>query len=195
MKNTSLFAAIPLLLIGAAQAALPSREATTNTASCHAQLEANQGQNDAKVKTWRARAGYHIPQPRFRDIQASNDLTRPPSSAWTSWERIRPAGKWPQGKLPGIANYMIGAKRTTNIPTYAKIRSHTVYPGSTGLLRTQGQLEYDFVVAPGADSSRIRRRSGRDTGHCERIGHLVLPWVATNPFSQAGVAPRTSCES
>ena len=57
--------------------------------------------------------------------------------------------------LPGKSNYFIGndpAKWRTNIPAYAKVKFEGVYPGvDLVYYGNQGQLEYDFVVAPGAD--------------------------------------------
>jgi hypothetical protein len=62
-------------------------------------------------------------------------------------------------ELPGKVNYFIGndpKKWRTNIPTYAKVRYKNVYPGiDLVYYGNQGQLEYDFVVAPGADPGLI----------------------------------------
>ena len=63
-------------------------------------------------------------------------------------------------QLPGIVNYFIGddpAKWRTNIPTYAKVQYQDVYPGiDLAYYGNQGQLEYDLIVAPGADPNQIR---------------------------------------
>jgi hypothetical protein len=63
-------------------------------------------------------------------------------------------------KLPGIVNYFIGndpAKWRTKIPTYAKVNYQEVYPGiDVAYYGNQGRLEYDFIVAPGADPNQIR---------------------------------------
>ena len=63
-------------------------------------------------------------------------------------------------ELPGKANYFIGndpAKWRTNVPTYAKVKYEGVYPGVDLVYHgNQGQLEYDFVVAPGVDPNEIR---------------------------------------
>lgn len=63
-------------------------------------------------------------------------------------------------KLPGIVNYFIGndpAKWRTKIPTYAKVHYKDTYPGiDLAYYGTQGKLEYDFIVAPGADPSQIK---------------------------------------
>jgi hypothetical protein len=63
-------------------------------------------------------------------------------------------------ELPGKADYFIGnnpKKWRTNVPTYGKVRYHNVYPGvDLDYYGNQGgQLEYDFIVAPGADPNAI----------------------------------------
>src|SRR5437879_1394760 len=62
-------------------------------------------------------------------------------------------------ELPGKANYFIGndrAKWRTNVPTYAKVQYREVYPGiDLVYYGNQQQLEYDFVVRPGANPNRI----------------------------------------
>ena len=62
-------------------------------------------------------------------------------------------------ELPGKANYFIGkdpAKWRTNVPTYTKVHYREVYPGVDLVYHgNQRQLEYDFVVAPGADPRKI----------------------------------------
>ncbi len=62
--------------------------------------------------------------------------------------------------LPGRVNYLIGndPKRwRTGIPTYGKVKYASVYPGVDLLYYgNQQQLEYDFVLAPGADPGQIR---------------------------------------
>jgi Beta-propeller repeat len=67
-------------------------------------------------------------------------------------------------ELPGRANYFIGndpAKWLTNVPTYAKVKYEGVYPGvDLVYYGNQGQLEYDFVVAPGVDPNEIRLKFG-----------------------------------
>ena len=63
---------------------------------------------------------------------------------------------------PGTVNYFIGSdpkKWRTNVPTYAKVRYKNVYPGIDLIYHNNptrtGQLEYDFVVASGADPRSI----------------------------------------
>jgi hypothetical protein len=62
-------------------------------------------------------------------------------------------------ELPGKVNYFIGSdpkKWRMNVPTYAKVRYHDVYPGvDLEYYGNQGgELEYDFVVAPGPTRTR-----------------------------------------
>ncbi|HEY3132795.1 MAG TPA: SBBP repeat-containing protein [Acidobacteriota bacterium] len=62
-------------------------------------------------------------------------------------------------QLPGKVNYFIGndsRRWHTDIPTYSKVKYHGVYPGIDLIYYgRQHQLEYDFVVSPGADPSGI----------------------------------------
>ena len=63
-------------------------------------------------------------------------------------------------KLPGKSNYFLGNdpdRWRTDIPHYGRVQYHDVYPGiDLVYYGTQGELEYDFVVAPGADPSAIQ---------------------------------------
>jgi hypothetical protein len=62
-------------------------------------------------------------------------------------------------QLPGKTNYLIGNDRSkwhTDIPSYAEVRYQGIYPGVDVLFYGRDQrLEYDFVVAPGADAKAI----------------------------------------
>jgi len=63
-------------------------------------------------------------------------------------------------ELPGKSNYFIGndpKKWRTNVPNYAQVKYTGVYPGVDLVYygNQSGQLEYDFVVTPGADPSVI----------------------------------------
>jgi hypothetical protein len=79
--------------------------------------------------------------------------------------------------LPGKSNYFIGndpAKWSHNIPQFARVEYKSVYPGvDLVYYGDQGQLEYDFRVAPAADPNRIALSF---TGASTRIesGDLIL---------------------
>ena len=82
-------------------------------------------------------------------------------------------------ELPGKSHYLIGsdpAKWRTNVPTYAKVGYEDVYPGvDLVYYGNQGQLEYDFVVAPGADPRVITLAfDGAREVHIDARGELVL---------------------
>ena len=79
----------------------------------------------------------------------------------------------------GKANYFVGndpSQWRTNIPTYAKVRYDEVYPGiDVVYYGNQRQLEYDFVLAPGADPRRIEIKfDGADRVEIDANGDLVL---------------------
>src|SRR5271169_3608785 len=63
-------------------------------------------------------------------------------------------------ELPGKSNYFIGndpAQWRTNVPNYARVKYEGVYPGvDLVYYGNQQHLEYDFVVAPGADPGAIK---------------------------------------
>jgi len=62
-------------------------------------------------------------------------------------------------ELAGTSNYFIGndpAKWRANVPTYARVKYEGIYSGiDLVYYGNQRQLEYDFIVAPGADPHRI----------------------------------------
>ncbi len=81
--------------------------------------------------------------------------------------------------LPGKSNYFIGndpAQWRTNVPQYRKVLESNVYPGVDLIYYgTQGRLEYDFDVAPGADPSVIQLAfQGATDPRIDAQGELVL---------------------
>src|SRR5271155_3337448 len=62
-------------------------------------------------------------------------------------------------ELPGKVNYLIGKDEAawhTNVALFSEVQVAKVYPGVNLLFHgDQRKLEYDFVVAPGADAGRI----------------------------------------
>src|ERR1700754_174241 len=65
-----------------------------------------------------------------------------------------------QDELPGKVNYFSGnnpEKWRRNVPTYRKVHFKDVYPGIDMVYYgNQRELEYDFVVAPGANPKVIK---------------------------------------
>ena len=74
------------------------------------------------------------------------------SRSWNEMDGVEPTG--------GVSNYLIGSdpKRWhLGIPHYANVTARQVYDGVDLVFYGQGDnLEYDFVVAPGADPKQIR---------------------------------------
>lgn len=106
-----------------------------------------------------------------------------PSPATTV--RLRLAGASPAAlatgaePLPGRANYFIGNDQAlwrTNVPTYARVHQQGVYPGIDLVhYGNQKQLEYDFIVAPGADPRLIALDfDGAEEVTLDADGDLVL---------------------
>ena len=82
------------------------------------------------------------------------------------------------GQLPGNINYLIGNDPHswyTGVSLYSEVRIESVYPGVDLVFHGDDrQLEYDFVVSPGADPSRIAFRiTGAKRMELEH-GDLVL---------------------
>jgi hypothetical protein len=75
-------------------------------------------------------------------------------------------------------NYMIGARANwhTEVPNYGRVEYRQAYPGVDVIYYgSHNQLEYDFVLAPGADPGAIRMRfSGAGRLRVTREGDLVL---------------------
>ncbi len=99
--------------------------------------------------------------------------------------RMKLVGSNPKAKvialdeLPGKSNYFLGndpQKWRTNVPTYAKVKCKGVYPGiDLVYYGNQRQLEYDFVVSPGADPRVIALSiDGADKMEIDAQGDLLL---------------------
>lgn len=80
-------------------------------------------------------------------------------------------------------NYLIGKDPTQwhlNIATFQKVAYHDVYAGIDVVYHSnQGQLEYDFIVAPGADPTLIRLGfDGAQSVSVNSAGALVIATTA-----------------
>src|SRR5216683_6884285 len=82
-------------------------------------------------------------------------------------------------ELPGKIHYFLGndpAKWRTNVSTFARVEYEHVYPGiDLVYYGNPAQLEYDFVVAPGADPQAIHLAfTSADQVSFEEHGDLLL---------------------
>jgi len=81
--------------------------------------------------------------------------------------------------LPGVSNYFIGSPEDWNtaVRHFARVRYEQVYPGvDLVFYSSQGEFEYDFVVAPGIDPGIIRMAfAGAEALALDDGGNLVVP--------------------
>ena len=117
-------------------------------------FEPNAGQTDA-------RAQFVARSSRYTVFLTSAGALLPPRGS-AEGVRIRfvdSSGTNLEGaaRLPGVVNYFQGSRPArTNIPTYQRVRQRETYPGVDAVFHGEdGLLEYDFLVAPGADPARI----------------------------------------
>src|SRR5262249_27881461 len=81
--------------------------------------------------------------------------------------------------LEGKSNSLIGNDRSnwhTDIPTFNRVRFADVWPGiDQAWYGNKGILEYDFIVKPGADLSRMRIQfAGQEQLSLDREGNLIV---------------------
>jgi uncharacterized repeat protein (TIGR01451 family) len=137
-------------------------------------FEINQGQTDARVKFLARGQGYRI---FLTDNGAAFSI-----SGSSLHMHLQDSATSPRitgvDQLPGKVNYLIGNKSDwrTNIPTYERVRYEQIYPGiDLVYYGNQRQLEYDFVIAPGANFKQIRFAfEGADKLKLNRKGDLIL---------------------
>jgi hypothetical protein len=135
-------------------------------------FEPNQGQTAPQVKFLARGAGYGLfltADEAVLELQTSAISHQPSavSSRHTASSVIRMhldgANSSPSvsgaSPLPGKSSYFIGndpSKWHHDIPQFASVRYQAVYPGvDLVYYGNQGQLEYDFRVAPGAEPTQI----------------------------------------
>ena len=150
---------------------------TAIAAGAHGKLpvafEPNQGQAPGQVQFLAHGRGYSLAlQPGRAELRARGGRI---SAALVG---ARATNGQAEAKLPGVVNYLAGdaAASRSGIPTYARVRYREVYPGiDVVYYGNEGQLEYDFVLAPGADARRIAvRYEGARRLRLDAAGDLVL---------------------
>jgi hypothetical protein len=146
------------LTLAAAPREAPIAQAKAALAQTPLRFEANQGQWDPAVLYAARSGGYnlmftaHGPALTLAGSQRV-DISLPHSNPAPAIEAI--------GKLPTRTDYFIGARESwhTNIANYSRIRYGAVYPGvDVVYYGRQNQLEFDFVLQPGADPHVIKLR-------------------------------------
>ena len=164
-------------------------------------FEANQGQADPQVKYTARGNGYAVfltenktvfaltsarssgaISSRSRGLQAKTKSIETPKSTAIDM-RLLGGNLNPQisagAELPGTVNYYVGSDSKnwrTGVKQYASVAYRDVYPGVNMLFHgEQRQLEFDFVVAPGANAKAIGMGfEGADKLATDASGNLVL---------------------
>lgn len=91
------------------------------------------------------------------------------------------AASWtPAGEPAGTTSYWIGndpSRWLRSIPNFNRVKRNGIYPGIDLIVYgVEGRLEYDFVLAPGADPGRIRLRfDGPGAVRITGNGDLTVP--------------------
>jgi hypothetical protein len=166
--------------------AVPSGASLASYGQLPLSFELNRGQTAAPVNYLARGSGYTL---FLSPTQATLGLTPPSAHKGASSAgdvlRLGLVGANPAApavgldRLPGVSNYFIGndpSKWLTNVPNYGEVEYQNVYPGvNLVYYGNQGQLEYDFVLAPGADPGAIRLAvQGAQGARLDAQGNLVL---------------------
>ena len=173
-------------------------------------FERNQGQVDPAVEFPRSRPRLWplsslLAEPYLTLARPDGAIQRCRTHAVRGWQLSRQARRRRCASRASATTSSATTHRRwqTNIPNYAKVRYSGVYPGvDLVYYGNQQQLEYDFIVAPGADArnplrstSKAWRRSqvsevGRSRPYAPRSGDLVQhrPVIYQDVHGQA--APR-----
>ncbi len=201
MRFTSVFVHL-LLLSGAGLPAAAAQEAPAASATPKFPLlfEENRGQSSAEFD-FVARAG-----PLRLALGTDRVLLAPPAALAAGAALARPIGFVLEGANPAArvvgeqpqptrVNYYVGADRSRwihGVATFAQLRTVAVWPGVDVLWHASGtQLEYDFVVEPGADADCVVLRiDGAHGAALEPDGTLRLD----TPFGPLLQAPPATFE-
>ena len=138
-------------------------------------FEPNHGQTDPRVQYLSRGQGYSLLLTADEATLALKQGTLAMKLAGANHN----AASQPQDKLPGSVNYFEGkdqSKWLTALPTYKRVAYTGVYPGvDLVYYGNQRELEYDFIVAPGANPQKIALTFEGATPTIDRTtGDLVL---------------------
>ncbi len=168
-------------------------------------FEVNQGQADSHVKFISRGNGYGlwltateaVLTIRMEEGGRMKDERKTKASSYSTLRmRLVGANRAPQveglDQLHGHSNYFLGndpREWRTNVANYAKVLYREAYPGIDLIYYgNQRQLEYDFVVYPGADPKAIRLAyRGARRMRLDRSGDLVLSTAGGELFQHKPV--------
>ena len=140
---------------GAEPATRPS--STERVEASSLRFETNEGQLAADIAFSARGLGYDIAIRRQGEMVSLAGKGSPAVSM--RFVGARTSACVGEAPLPGISNYLLGgdpSRWRTNIPGFGRVRASSVYPGiDVVFYGARGQLEYDLVLAPGADPRAI----------------------------------------
>lgn len=184
MRRVPLFVTL-LLIISAPNSSFAAHHSRAHARISGYQLplsfEANRGQTDSRVQFLSRGGGYNLfltsgdalLQLRGREKGKDGSLFNMKLLGANSHVVAKGADE-----LPGKANYFIGrdaARWHTNVPMYAKVTYKSIYPGiDLVYYGYQGQLEYDFIVAPQRNPQSIHLKFGGARAEVDSAGDLIL---------------------
>ena len=143
-------------------------------------FEANRGQTDPTVKFLSRGDGYAL----FLTSDGAVFKLRPSRRDLASVVRMKLIGASPDARvsgadaLPGTVNYFIGNdpdKWTNHVRTFGRVKVQQIYKGIDQVYYgTERQLEFDFIVSPGADPGQIGLEFAGATPTLAPDGSLAL---------------------
>ena len=157
-------------------------QAIVNYGKLPLNFEENRGQTGARVKFLSHGRDYSIqlaPSEVFLNLQPAGKARRE-STIRMSFPGANSSPAMAGGeKQSAVTSYFLGndpAKWVAGAPNFARVRYQELYPGvDLAFYGNQGQLEYDFVVAPGANPAAIRLQfDGVEGMRVDPAGNLVL---------------------
>ena len=143
-------------------------------------FEMNEGQSDPRVKALSRGSKYGLFLTSDESVFVLNSGAKNQAVV-----QVRAVGANPAPKVSGVdrmgsvSNYFVGkdqSKWRKNVANYARVKYESLYPGVDLIYYgNQKQLEYDYVVAPGADPNSIRLDvEGASQLKLDRNGDLLL---------------------
>jgi len=161
-------------------------------------FEANRGQADGRF-AFIARGQEHgiYLAPTEAAIALIRDGERSPRFLHLNFVGANPRAAFTgEEKLPGTVNYFLGndpAEWHTAVPTFASVRFEAVWPGIDLVYHSsEGRLEYDFIIAPGANPGAITLRfAGADRVRLGSNGDLILEAGEARVFQHKPVLYQT----
>ena len=193
-----------VMQLGAAGKSIQNSKVDSKWSEAYGKLpmgfEKNKGQTNSDVRFLARGQGYELfltPQEAVVELRNSKSIDLSPlkrtatlralhsGKDGASVVRMHMVGANPDAKiagldqLPGKTNYFVGDDSKnwrTDVPSYARVKYTGIYPGiDLVFYGNQRKLEYDYIVAPGADLRQIALHvTGASKLRIDTRGNLVM---------------------